>query len=55
MFDKVMCLINAISGIGNITNISMSSHYASIDFYHRGKKYLLNLMPVEEGADDNAD
>ena len=55
MIDKVMCLINAISNVGKVTNISMGSTYASIDFLHLGQKYMVSLMKVEEGADDDAD
>ena len=51
MFNYVMTLINAIANYGNITNISMSETYASIDFTKSGEKYLVTIMKEEKKND----
>ena len=51
MFSKVMTIINAIANIGNVTNISMSETYASIDFTKCGEKYLVTIMKEENKND----
>ena len=51
MFNKVMTIINAIANYGNITNISMSETYASIDFTKSGEKYLVTIMKEEKKND----
>lgn len=52
MFDVFNTIVNGCQGMGDITGLSMSDVYGSINVTIDGEKYLLTIMK-EEKKDDS--
>ena len=55
MFEKLMSLIGVVKMMGYITNVTMSSTFASIDFHNNDTEYMLTITATKKEEKENAD